>query len=136
MGKELEVEKLTGSQNYHTWAFAIKNWLEYKGYGKCIEAERDKVTGEVVTDKNTGVVIILEKKRSQIEGLQGLTGSLCGKKHLYTHRKMYYSYPESSTVHKVGRHGKHVKLYRLCDGRCRQAKGIGFGITDEWIVII
>lgn len=36
MGKEFEIEKLRGSKNYHTWAFAIKNVLILKGVEKCI----------------------------------------------------------------------------------------------------
>lgn len=36
MGKEFEIEKLRGSENYHTWAFAIKNVLTLKALEKCI----------------------------------------------------------------------------------------------------
>lgn len=36
MGKELEIEKLKGGENYHTWTFAVKNLLQFKGFQKCI----------------------------------------------------------------------------------------------------
>ena len=37
MGKEFEIEKLTGNDNYHTWSFAMKNVIDYKGYSNCIK---------------------------------------------------------------------------------------------------
>lgn len=36
MGKQFDMEKLKGSENFHTWCFVMKNLLEYKGYEKCI----------------------------------------------------------------------------------------------------
>lgn len=36
MSKELEIEKLKGSENYHTWCFAVKNVLQFKQLKKCI----------------------------------------------------------------------------------------------------
>lgn len=34
--KDFDIEKLKGSENYHTWVFAIKNVIDYKGYTNCI----------------------------------------------------------------------------------------------------
>lgn len=36
MGKEFDIEKLKGSENFHNWCFAIKNVLQYKQLEKCI----------------------------------------------------------------------------------------------------
>jgi hypothetical protein len=37
MPKKLEdFEKLVCSENYHTWAFAMSNYLDLKGYSGCI----------------------------------------------------------------------------------------------------
>lgn len=36
MGKELDFDKLKGGQNYHTWQFAMKNFLKLKRLGNCI----------------------------------------------------------------------------------------------------
>lgn len=36
MGKELDFDKLKGGQNYHTWQFAMRNFLKLKGLGDCI----------------------------------------------------------------------------------------------------
>lgn len=32
----LQIEKLRGLENYHTWCFAVKNALEYRNLEKCI----------------------------------------------------------------------------------------------------
>lgn len=36
MEKEFSIQKLKGSENYHTWQFAIKNLLALKGLEKCV----------------------------------------------------------------------------------------------------
>lgn len=36
-GKELVIDKLRGSENYHTWKFAMQNLLDLGGMEKCIE---------------------------------------------------------------------------------------------------
>lgn len=48
MSKDFDFEKLKGSENYHTWAFAAKNVLAYKGLENCIsdpvtETKEDKL---------------------------------------------------------------------------------------------
>lgn len=43
MSKEFDIEKLKGSENFHTWLFTIKNVIDYKGYSGCIT---DPVTEE------------------------------------------------------------------------------------------
>lgn len=52
MGKEFEIEKLKGSDNYHTWSFAVKHYLDFKGYGQCIETVKDKDGAEVIAEKD------------------------------------------------------------------------------------
>lgn len=45
MSKDFNIEKLKGGDNYHTWSFAIKNVLTFKGLGNCITtpvAEKDE----------------------------------------------------------------------------------------------
>jgi len=38
-----DIEKLVGSENFHSWAFAMKNYLDLKGFSNCIT---DPVTEE------------------------------------------------------------------------------------------
>lgn len=51
------VEKLKGSENYHTWQFAIRNLLELNDYADCIKADND---AEVDVNK-------LRKAKARIE---------------------------------------------------------------------
>lgn len=49
MSKDFDIQKLSGSNNYHTWCFAMKNIMAYKGYADCItdpvkEKSEDKLT--------------------------------------------------------------------------------------------
>lgn len=41
MGKEFDFEKLKGSENFHTWKFAIENYLALKGMSNCIVHRAD-----------------------------------------------------------------------------------------------
>lgn len=43
--KDFEVKKLKGHDNYHTWSFSVRNFIDYKGYGNCL-----KVVETVVND--------------------------------------------------------------------------------------
>lgn len=49
MGKDFDVDKLKGSENYHTWKFAIGQYLAFKDLDKCI---REPETGVTISDKN------------------------------------------------------------------------------------
>jgi len=55
MGKELVIEKLRGSENYHTWQFAMKSVLEFE--------ELDGTIAEVNTETD---VTKVKKARARI----------------------------------------------------------------------
>ena len=38
MKERLDIEKLRGLDNYHTWCFAVKIALSFRSYEKCIAA--------------------------------------------------------------------------------------------------
>lgn len=42
MGKELDFDKLKGGVNFHTWKFAVENFLALKGLGGCLIHRSDK----------------------------------------------------------------------------------------------
>lgn len=50
MGKELDFDKLKGSENFHTWRFAMQNFLALKGYTNCIK-HRDDTAATSTTAK-------------------------------------------------------------------------------------
>lgn len=37
MGKDFDIQKLKGNENYHTWQFAVTNLLAFNGLSKCIQ---------------------------------------------------------------------------------------------------
>lgn len=73
MTKDFDIKKLKGSENYHTWAFAVKNFLDYKGFGKCIE---------VVTNKD-GTVAVKETDEEKLRSCEALL-SLLVEENIFT----------------------------------------------------
>jgi hypothetical protein len=47
---EFEVKKLLGSENYHTWQFAMLNYLELHNFEKCIQGKADDPNTPLETD--------------------------------------------------------------------------------------
>lgn len=67
MGKDFEVQKLRGSENYHTWQFAIKNLLEFKGLHKCLNTKTIAATS--TTAARTVCAEDSEEKQQQAKSL-------------------------------------------------------------------
>lgn len=145
MGKELEVKKLTGSGNYHTWQFAVKHLIDYKGYGSCIETEIDKASG---------LAVVIEKDAGKLRSCKALLG-LCVKENIFTHISKCTTaieiwtclkalYEDSGLVRKIGilramistklEDADNMQTYvdSIITG-ANKLQGIGFAITDEWI---
>lgn len=63
MGKEIDFEKLKGSENFHTWKFAMEIFLALKGFADCIVHKPNKTasgtTEEVIYSADTAI----EKKK-------------------------------------------------------------------------
>lgn len=48
MGKDLDIEKLRGSDNYHTWQFAMMSYLTYQDLDEAFEtASSPAASGEI-----------------------------------------------------------------------------------------
>lgn len=148
MGKELDVEKLTGHDNYHTWAFAIKNVIAYKkGYNDCLRTV-DKTENGIVTK------VCAEKDATKIESCRALI-ALCVEKNVFTHlmgcktaidtwNKLSNLYETSGISRKIAilRNMLSCKLEdiggmqpyvdEIISG-ANKLKGIGFNMTDEWV---
>lgn len=144
MGKELDIEKLTGNDNFHTWSFAMKNLIDYKGYSNCIKT--------VENDKKEKVCA--EKDEAKILACKALI-ILCVEKNIYTHitacnsaigvweklRKMFDTAGISRKIAIL----RGMLSCKLEDADNMQSyvdeiisggnklKGIGFDITDEWL---
>lgn len=81
--KDFSVDKLSGSENYHDWVFAIKNLLKFKGLKNCIvQAPPSTTTTNGVTTTNAPKAVETdEEKLDQAESML----SLGVEKNLYVH---------------------------------------------------
>lgn len=69
-----EQEKLKGSENYHTWAYAIRELLALKGYEKYIESEVVDADG-VTTGRAAKAVLSLSVEKKIFVHIQGCTSA-------------------------------------------------------------
>lgn len=140
MEKILQIEKLKGSENYHTWAFAVKNILILKGYETFIETET------VAADD--------ESKKSACKAILCLSV----EKHIYVHiqtcdtpKKTWNAlkdlYEDKGLSRKISllrnlistrlEESENMQSY-IDDIKTHSAKltGIGFALSDEWLAAI
>lgn len=142
MDKSFKIEKLRGSDNYHTWRFAMKNVLALKSYEKCIVP----VLGAAAETNAT--------KLSECKALL----SLSVEKHIYVHIQNSASaleiwttleglYDDKGLSRKIGllrnlistRLDESDNMQQYVDsiiGTAGKLQGIGFALTDEWIAAI
>lgn len=143
MVKDFELEKLNGHENYHTWAFVIKNLMDYKGYGNCLK---------LIVEKD--VSICAEKNATKLTACKALV-VLSVEKNLYTHitkcetaldiwNKLASLYEDVGISRKITilRKMLSCKLENADDMQsyidesidgATKLSGIGFDISDEWI---
>lgn len=139
MSKDFDIEKLRGSENYHTWRFAIQNVLAYKGYSNCISDP------------------VRETDNSKLVNCKAIL-SLSVDTHIYVHIQKFNTasdiwkalknlYEDKGLTRKIGLLRSLIST-RLeeCDNMqqyvdnvvCYSNKltGVGFSISDEWIAAI
>lgn len=90
MGKDFDIEKLKGHSNYHTWCFSMKNLVDYKGYGNCLNT---------VKDKDSNGMVCAEKEASKLTACKALL-SLSVEKNIQTHIESCHSPLAVSQNHK------------------------------------
>lgn len=136
MGKELEIEKLKGGENYHTWTFAVRNLLQFKGYQKCIT---DPVT-EADTSKlqNCQAILALSVEPSLYVHIQNCTSGLDIWKTLknlfddkgLSRRISLLRSLISTRLEDCENMQQYVDKIKNC---ANKLTGIGFDMGDEWI---
>lgn len=137
MGKQFDIVKLKGSENYHTWCFAMQNVLAFKGLDDCLDE----------TEEDAG-------KQKECKALL----SLSVETSIYVHIKRCDSaksiwstlkgmFEDKGLSRKVGllRGLLAVKLEE-CDGMqqyidrimetSNKLTDIGFEINDDWMSVI
>ena len=135
MAKEMSIEKLKGSENYHTWIFAMKNVLTYKGLINCV----DPVT-ETDVDKiaNCKALIVLSVDTSIYVHIQNcITASDIWKalKRLYDDKGLSRKIgllrnlisARLDNCDSMQAYVEHIKCYS------NKLSGVGFDMTDEWL---
>lgn len=139
MGKEFDVERLKGTDNYHTWCFAIKNVLTYKQLGQCIN---DPVT-ETDAQKlgNCKAILALSVEPSLYVHIQKCNSAL------EIWKTLKNLFEDKGLSRKIGLLRNMISS-KLEDCESMQAyvdrivdssnklNGIGFVISDDWLTAI
>lgn len=138
MVKDVEIEKLNGADNYHTWQFAAKNLLVYRGLSNCIEDVKETDAAKLSSAK---ALLSLSVDKSIYVHIQKCTTA----NEIWQALKKLYD--DKGLSRKVGLL-KNLISTRLedCQGMqcyvdkllCSYNKltGIGFDISDDWLTAI
>lgn len=139
---DFNIEKLSGSENYHDWCFAVTNVLVLKGLKNCIVEKEEVAEGQPITK--------LDQARSIL--------SLCVEKHLFIHirdcktsldvwKKLQNLYEDRGLQRRINLLRTLIS-YRLeeCDdmqayidgiiGTASKLQSIGFQLSDDWTTAI
>lgn len=136
MGKNFDIEKLKGSENYHTWCFAVKNLLSYKGWDKCIT---DPVTDtDEANLKNCKATLALSVETSIYVHIQNCSTALeiwTALQKLYEDRGLTRKISLlrnliSTKLEECDNMQEYVDRIISCS---HKLTGVGFAITDEWL---
>lgn len=141
MNRDFNIEKLKGNENYHTWCFAITNFLEYKGLGACLTS--DTIT-DTLTDaklKEAKAILSLSVEKGIVVHIRSCTSA----KNIWSQLKKRYE--DKGLSRKIGLLRKLISV-RFEDKddmqsyvddimECSQKlTGIGFTIDDGWLAAI
>lgn len=139
--KNINIEKLKGSTNYHTWSFAMENVLIYKDFEKCIIADETKREKDVGKLKNAKALLSLNidsslyihiqtcktayeiwKKLKDLFDDKGLSRKINLLRSLTQSRLESFACMQDYLNHIVD--------------HCNKLNGIGFTISNDWSVAI
>lgn len=143
MGKDFDITKLKGSENFHIWKFAIEAMFEFKGFGDTIvekSVELPTVPKEDDPTKLTqaGALLKLSVEPHIYAHIQTCTSALDIWKRLKT------MYEDRGLLRKVTLLRELISI-RLedCDGMqsyvdymkaaANRLAGIGFNVDDVWL---
>lgn len=139
MGKDFDIEKLKGHENYHTWCFAIKNVLQCKGLSKCITDPTTETDQE--KQNNCKAFLALSVVPSLYVHITRCDTAL----KIWTTLKNLYE--DKGLCRKIGLLRNLISC-KLEDSESMQSyidnisdnanklNGIGFNISEEWLTAI
>lgn len=139
---EFDVKKLRGSENYHTWQFAMMNYLELNGLEKCIQGTQadPKVPLETKADK-----LSQAKSRLALSVDESLFVHIRkAKTALEIWTTLQNLFEDNGLIRKIGllRALISVRLDNVSSMQSyveeimttsNKLSGIGFDIDDEWL---
>lgn len=141
MSREFNIEKLKGSDNYHTWCFAIKNYIALKGLTACVfdpsSLKNDKPE-DIAKLEQCKATLSLSIESSIFVHIQKCATA---KDIWETLKKLY---EDKGLTRKISLLRNLIST-RLEDKDCMQQyvdqimdyahklTGIGFDISDEWL---
>lgn len=153
MGKELDFDKLKGGENFHTWKFAVENFLALKGLSDCIVRRSDEATtSNAAAESAEGVAKELdENKLRSAKAILVLSVDTS----IYVHiNKCKTALGVWNCLHKIyedrGLYRKIALLGNLLSNRLNESNGmqdyvdkivsasnklggVGFSVNDEWL---
>lgn len=133
--KDLILERLKGSSNYHSWKFAIKNYLEMQDLDKYLETDDATVPKDKQKAKN---ILSLSVESSVYVHIQNAKSA----KEIWTTLQRLYE--DKGLSRKIGllrqlisfkledSDGMDNYIERIIN-TSNKLTGIGFEISDEWI---
>lgn len=141
MSKKIDIEKLKGTSNYHTWCFAMENVLIYNGYEKAIIADETAREKDANKSKNAKAMICLNVESSLYIHIQNCTTAY------ETWAKLKDLFDDKGVTRKIGllrsltqsKLDEHASMQDYINHivDCRnKLTGIGFDINDDWSVAI
>ena len=138
MSKDEHIEKLVGSENYHTWSFAMKNLLEMHGWETTIEevpANRDanlenlkKAKAKLVLNVDSSIYVHIQSAETAAEiwkKLKDLYEDRGLSRKIGLLRKLITTRLESSD--------SMMDYVNQIIVTANKLTGIGFDISEEWL---
>lgn len=143
MGKEYEIEKLRGSENYNDWTFAMQSYLEVKSLSKCIIDTVNK-EGKSETETDTArlaqckATIILNIDTKLYKYVRNLTSALeiwqCLKKKFEdTGLCRRTAILQSLVSCKLENYNSISEYANDVTDFAQKLNSIGFQVSDDWI---
>lgn len=134
--ENLSVKKLTGSENYHTWQYAMSNVLEFHGLATCIVDPLTETDAEKLSKAKCRIVIALD------ESVYAHVESITNPSEMWKTLKNMYD--DKGLSRKIGllRQLITIRLENCSTmseyvskiiGTANKLSGIGFKIDQDWI---
>lgn len=154
MGKDFDLKKLAGSDNYHTWQYAMTNFLALKGLSNCIKHRPNKPaagtapeivyaddvaietdTGKIDQAKGHIVLAIDESIYVHVQKCETALGVWNCLKKLYEDKGLYRKIALLSGLlsNKLDESNGMQDYVDKIASAANKLSGIGFPVNDEWL---